>query len=51
MTFGINIVLLYIGGAMALGFVAWIYSVQTKNQAKTKHQRMRRLRRSVQEAR
>jgi hypothetical protein len=50
MAFGINVVLLYIGGAATLGLVALVYRVRMKNHTKMNRERLRRLRRHMQQA-
>jgi hypothetical protein len=50
MAFGLNVVLLYAGGAALLGLIAMVVTVRAKNQSKASRERARRMRRTIQGA-
>lgn len=51
MEIGLTVVLIYAGGAIALGLIALIYTVRTKHQVKACRERARRIRRTLERAR
>ena len=51
MELGLNVIVIYAGGAIGLGIATLVYTLWTMNQARASRERLRRIRRTLEGAR